>query len=287
MKRLSFVIMAAVLFNSCSNSSSQKGKPASAAAYSFRVPILCYHSVGDRIKGRFSVSENEFKKQMRYLYLNGYSVLPLEKLVKFLEAEKSGRRGIFLPRKPVVITFDDNYPDIQRIAWPILRRYNFPAYNFVYTKFMNKARWQFYRSYHEAGMGFGCHTITHCNLTVRRKGESPQRYRKRVLHELERSRFLISAGLRTDVEFLAYPYGECNQTVVRLARIAGFRAMFSALGGYVTEKSSLDRLPRFTVFRDFDMKMFKLIVSGGWNRKIGGYHAGKQGFRMRDYNFDY
>lgn len=288
MKRLLLLLPVLLLSGGCRNSSDNAGRvPARSGGYRFRVPVLCYHSVGSRVKGRFSVSEADFRAQMEYLYLNGFTVLPLERLVDFVEAYRSGRRGIFLPRRPVVITFDDNYADIQRIAWPVLRRYGFPAYNFIYVKFMTPSRWSFYRQYLRQGMGFGGHTLTHADLTRLLPGESARSYRRRILHELEHSRQIISDRLRSRIRYLAYPYGVYNRTVIRLTRLAGYRAAFSALGGYVTGKSSLDALPRFTVFRDFDLKTFKLIVNGGWSRALGIYGQGKQDFHMRDYNFDY
>ena len=218
----------------------------------FRIPVLCYHSVTDRETGSFTIPT-----------------------------------GINLPRKPVVITFDDNYPSIPINALPILKMYGFKATNFVYTLFMNPARWKWLAAFAAEGLSFGSHTCTHVDLTRRKPGETVQAYHKRIFPEMRDSRRVISTGMRMPIRYLAYPFGTSTRDVRYLARLAGYSAMFSALGGYVTEKSELDNIPRFTIFRKFNMEMFRLIVSGGWNRGLEEFIQNPDDFRIREYNFDF
>jgi len=61
------------------------------------VPILCYHRFGTRANN-LTVTPQAFEAQMRYLRENGYAVVPMTRLVDFLEGKTA------LPRKSVVIT---------------------------------------------------------------------------------------------------------------------------------------------------------------------------------------
>jgi len=71
------------------------------------------------------IPRDVFEAQMAYL-AKSYVVLDLEQAIGRL------REG-HLPRKAVVVTFDDGYRDNYEIAWPILRKYEIPAMFFVVT----------------------------------------------------------------------------------------------------------------------------------------------------------
>ncbi len=256
--------------------------------YRFRVPILCYHNISDKVNGRFTITPEVFEKHMKYLFTHNYNVIPLEKLVKFLRYLKQKNKGkVFLPRNPIVITFDDNYPSIYKDALPILNKFKFKSVNFIYTKYMTKNNWKIYRKITKSSMVLESHTLNHVNLTKKRNKEDIKAFYKRIYKEIRDSREILMKKLKKNIKYLAYPYGVCNGMVKRFARLAGYSAMFSALGGYVNEKTKLDEIPRFTVFNNFDMKMFKKIVSGNWYGGLKTYKRGKCDFEIRDYNFDF
>ena len=75
------------------------------------VPILCYHRFGNRW-GKLAVTPAAFEAQMEYLARNGYSVISLKQLARFLDGKEA------LPPKSVVITIDDGYRSTYDIAFP-------------------------------------------------------------------------------------------------------------------------------------------------------------------------
>src|SRR5215813_10009273 len=93
------------------------------------VPILCYHRFGSE-EGKMVLSPKVFAQQMEYLQQNGYRVLRLSELASFLRGKRQ------LPAKAVVLTIDDGYNSMYFHAYPILKRYGFPATIFVYTDFI-------------------------------------------------------------------------------------------------------------------------------------------------------
>lgn len=71
------------------------------------------------------VRESEFDSQMRYLAVN-YNCLSLPDAIRSLRKRK-------LPRKSVVVTFDDGYPDNLTVALPVLKTYGIPATVYITT----------------------------------------------------------------------------------------------------------------------------------------------------------
>jgi len=74
------------------------------------------------------VSPALFEKQLEHL-ARFYSPVSADELLAAL----AGRHQ--LPRRAVLVTFDDGYRDFQGVAWPILKRYGIPAVLFVPTAF--------------------------------------------------------------------------------------------------------------------------------------------------------
>ncbi len=227
-------------------------------SYGYKIPVLCYHRVTDTDNSRFTISSKIFAKQMLYLYLNDYIVLSVDELVSFMN-----NGFIDDGKKRIVITFDDDYPQTLINVLPVLKKFGFRITNFIYTKFLDEmSLWGWYRKNNSDLIVFQSHTVNHLDLTVRKPSETLFSYRKRIFSEVKKSKEIIDKQLSTDVCYLAYPYGTSNLEVVKMVRLAGYKAMFSAQGGYVTKKGRLDAIPRLTVFRRFKIKDFVKLVSG-------------------------
>ena len=98
------------------------------------VPVLVYHGIGrtwdtspDR---RFVVSRTHFAEQMRALQDAGFEAIDSADLARFV---RTGDRSA-LPRRPVLITFDDGRTDAMLQATPILHATNLRATMFVTGK---------------------------------------------------------------------------------------------------------------------------------------------------------
>ena len=93
------------------------------------VPVLMYHNVlaDDEATDAYKVSASEFARQMDELDAAGFrTVLPND-----LYLASRGLRP--LPRKPVVITFDDGYLGVRDFAEPVLARHGFRAICYAVT----------------------------------------------------------------------------------------------------------------------------------------------------------
>ena len=97
------------------------------------VLILTYHRFGGRGKPT-RISAREFESHLEYLR-NNHSVLPLAETIDYLE------RGRSIPANTTVITIDDGYADAFDIAFPLLKKFGFPATVYAVTDFLDRKTW--------------------------------------------------------------------------------------------------------------------------------------------------
>ncbi len=98
--------------------------------------VLTYHRV-DEPQARpwldpvlISASVADFEAQMKYLSANYQPVSVFDVLAAF---EKGDQK--ILPKRAVLVTFDDAYYDFEQHAWPVLKQYRIPVTLFVPTAF--------------------------------------------------------------------------------------------------------------------------------------------------------
>ena len=82
------------------------------SAISTRVPILMYHHLAEDVTNDEMVSPEQFEAQIRALSEAGYTGVSFDELQAYV------LRGEPLPKKPVVITFDDGYLSNYTLAYP-------------------------------------------------------------------------------------------------------------------------------------------------------------------------
>jgi len=177
------------------------------------VPILCYHRFGTKTS-KLNVTPAAFEQQMEWLARNGYTVVTLARLARFLDGKEA------LPAKSVAITIDDGYRSSYEIAYPILRKYGFPATVFLYTDFVGASdamSWAQMKDMTSSGLvTIQPHSKSHANLTQRLPNETDARYRDRIRREVDTPVTVIKERLSAPSFTFAYPYGDVNEYVVDL-----------------------------------------------------------------------
>jgi len=188
------------------------------------VPVLCYHNLDVQSKGRMVLAVKAFEEQMRYLKREGYRVINLGEFLEFASQRRQ------LPRKTVVLTFDDGYRSFRQHAYPILKELGFTATLFVYTDYVGAGRnaltWQELRELQAEGLEVHAHSKTHGDLR-RSPGEADAAYARRLQAELEQPLALFTRHLGRTSQVVAYPYGKWDDEVVRKAKEYGYIAGFS------------------------------------------------------------
>jgi peptidoglycan/xylan/chitin deacetylase (PgdA/CDA1 family)/nucleoid-associated protein YgaU len=187
------------------------------------VPVLVYHNISAQEKGRLSIAARNFEAQMRQLHDEGFQTVSLADFLAFT----AGRRQ--LPRRSVLLTFDDGYKSFVQYARPTLKDYGFGATLFVYSDFIGAGSglsWQDLRALSEQGYDVQAHSKSHANLR-RKDGESEAVYAKRIEAELGYPLTLFKKYLGRSSESLAYPYGEVDDELLGYIAKYGYTAAFT------------------------------------------------------------
>jgi peptidoglycan/xylan/chitin deacetylase (PgdA/CDA1 family) len=188
------------------------------------VPILVYHNIAAQAKGRMIISARSFAEQMRYLKSQGYRVVALKDFVDFISLKKQ------LPKKSVVVSFDDGYRSFLQFAYPVLKELGFTATLFVYTDFIgagsNAISWADLKKLKDEGFEIHSHSKTHADLR-RGKGETTEEYTRRINRELAEPKEMFQKHLAHSTDVIAYPYGRQDDGVVERARQQGYGVGFT------------------------------------------------------------
>lgn len=218
------------------------------------IPILCYHRFGSE-EGKMVLSPAAFAQQMEYLQRNGYRVLRLSDLYAFLGGTRQ------LPARAVVLTIDDGYNSMYHQAYPILKRYGFPATVFVYTDFIgarDALTWDQMKEMVASGLiDVQAHSKTHTNLTLRQPGEADNRYRERLGTEAATPQEIIQRKLHVNVSSYAYPYGDANGIMIEQLAKSNYRMALTVDPGGNPFFTPPLLLRRTMILGDQDLETFK------------------------------
>ena len=189
------------------------------------IPILTYHNFTTEEGESYKINITNFEKQMENLAFHNYSVISLSELF-------TGLRVGQLPLKPVVITIDDGFRSTFTLAYPVLKKYNFPATLFLYTDFIeknsNSLSWEEIREMTKNNIEIGSHTLSHCNLLKYQENENYETYLNRIRREIILSKEILESKMGGKVKFFAYPYGVYSPIIKDIVIQAGYEVILNA-----------------------------------------------------------
>ncbi|NBM17198.1 polysaccharide deacetylase family protein [Streptomyces sp. GC420] len=230
------------------------------------VPILMYHAVGHapaKAAYGLSVSPGAFAGQMELLGERGFTPLTTTDLAA------AWRSGGTLPRRPVLITFDDGYEGVHRHALPVLAKHGFPATVFVTTGWLRgpyetggaldtMLDWEQVRELAATGTEIGGHSHTHPQLDQLAPAD--------LSSEVGRCREIVAEQLGREPASFAYPFGYSDRRVRQAVRSAGYAQALAVGNAQARRRQGPYALERVTVRRSTGMDEFERLVEG---RAIG------------------
>ncbi len=219
------------------------------------VPIMMYHNVQQSTHYvPNTVSPQNFADHMAFLKKNNFKVLSLDELVNIIQSGKP------LPRKSAVITFDDGYEDNYIYAYPILKKYNFPAIIFVPSDQVDTKGFlttDQIKEMMQHGIAIGSHTRTQAYLP----NESYESQKDQIFE----SKRIIEEKFSQPVQYIAYPTGGFSEQIKALVKEAGYKGACTTNRGFDKSDKDVYELNRIR-FGDRDIHDYNLWA------KLSGYY---------------
>ncbi len=227
------------------------------------IPVLIYHQIlpGDEEPGETRISLVKFKEQMKYLYEKGYTTISIDELIRFM---KTGLASA----KPIVITFDDGWKSVME-AIPVLKQYHFKATFFIFPgtgigyPHMN---WSDITALAEDPyFQIESHSLTHpwdegSNLVTWREGKPIGKDATDAKLELRGSKEILEKALHKEVRYFAWPMGWYDETLIEMARDAGYEALLTVEEGDNKPGGDIFRINRILVDGACDMTIFRQML---------------------------
>ena len=219
--------------------------------------VLCYHIVETPAAPRMHITRDVFRQHLRYLEMTGYNVIPLAHLYEYVKGKRAS-----LPKNAIVITIDDGWASTYTEIFPEMQKRKFPFTVFIYPKIIgqtsNALTWKQIKEMSDAGVDIQSHSLSHPFLTRRRhRSMGDTQYAEWIQRELKESKRLLEKNTGKKVHYLAYPYGDYDESLVEQVDKAGYLAALTCDFGLVKKGSDPLRMKRFVIDDRMDFAEFR------------------------------
>ena len=202
-----------------------------------RIPILMYHSISDDDpNNNLLVPPSMFEEQMAWLEANEFTAMDLDEALESMETGK-------VPKRPVVITFDDGYSDNYTSAFPTLKNHGLKATFFVITDGVDDGYYMssdMLKEMQAAGMSIQNHTANHLELD--------KLSREDAYDSIKRGQDFLRNNIGSDANYLCYPVGKYNDETIEIEKELGIKAATTTQGGISSMGDGLYQLKRVRIY---------------------------------------
>lgn len=231
------------------------------------IRVLTYHRFGPSLRDPFCVSAPYFAKHIAWLAAKQLAV-SLTDVEAYIRGQKVLKRG------SVLVTIDDGFRSVAKLALPILKDHGVPAVAFVTSGNIGRRalemnlqgetpeedylNWDELNLLLENGIAIGSHAHTHRSMGRISQSEAKV--------EALRSKEILEHHLKTQITSFAYPFGtrsDFNASIADTLRQCGYRSAFTSQHGIIRPGMDAWVLPRIKIEGGEGPWMFPLIAGGG------------------------
>ncbi len=221
--------------------------------YRNEVVALMYHAFRPHPTAGDVISPANLAAQFRLMRQDGFHPITLARFEAFVRGRAS------VPPNAVLLTFDNGYRSFYQVAYPLLRRYHYPAVLFAIVRWLSPGgappgihplTWAQVRAMAQsglvdvqsqtwnlhAGVAVGPGRVEAADIgrawSPAGGRETLAQYEARVGADLLRARQTLQRRLGAPVQAFAYPFGDYRPRLIRLLHQAGYRYLFAAKLGW-------------------------------------------------------
>lgn len=220
-----------------------------------RIPVITYHNVvtnkqkrkAPYKKSSLAISKSKFNRQMKWLKKKKYRTINCEELYLWHEGK------IQLPKKSVLITFDDGLDGVIKNALPVLRKYKLKGTFFVIGDAVHNG-WPGYMS---EGLMWWAQS-SYPNLEMQ-----SHTYNLHYYYGDDDSYRMVMRDAATEdqlyrFQFHAYPYGRYTAKMVQAYKDSGIKMAFTyGHNMYATRSQDLYAIERIKINAGMSFSRFK------------------------------
>lgn len=210
------------------------------------LPIIMYHSVlkDNSVSPKYTVTPRQLECDLKYLKENGYEAITVSDLIDYTKGSKK------LPKKPVMLTFDDGYYNNLYYAYPLVEKYGMKMVVSVVGKFTDDfsetddsnpnyshLTWaQIDEMQKSETVEIQNHTYNLHSLSPRMgcqklNGESAKEYEKLLSDDLTKLQQKLKEKTGIAPNAFTYPFGSVSRESLDIIKKLGFKASFSCNEG--------------------------------------------------------
>jgi len=245
------------------------------------ITVITYHDISiDNHNNPYTVDRSEFVAQMDYLTKNDYHPISLA----YLDQVKAGKAK--LPKKPVLLTFDDGLKSYYEFVAPLLSIYKYPSLLSIVTGWLDGKNtppeyaelllnWKQVQELsksplievisHSHNLHSGIQSNPQGNTEAasiarqyfpdKQVYESEALFYRRISLDLKMSANRIKQKLNYFPKAIAWPYGDYNPIVTEIAEKQGFNYQLTLNDG-PTHLSKLPIINRLIIFNNTSIDDF-------------------------------
>ena len=205
-----------------------------------RLPVIMYHSVSESEEGRYVIPKYKLEEDFKYLSEKGYEAVTARDLAEALKENKP------LPKKPVIITFDDGYYNNFKYALPLIEKYKLKAVISVIGKCIER-----YDETEDRAVSYACLNSEDINSlistgrieianhsydmhrqgvrkgTMRIKGEDSEKYKEAFCTDARSCYDCVYQNTGVKMKSYTYPYGQITGESVEYLDEMGYDVYFT------------------------------------------------------------
>lgn len=227
---------------------SQRTTPASTSVkQKKKIPIIMYHSLLKDVKmhNNYVISPERLKEDLVYLKKHGYTTVLMEDLIDYVN------QGAPLPKKPILLTFDDGYYNNYFYAYPLLKKYESKAVisiigkqTDIYSKSQEKnpyythLTWKQIQKMTASGLveienhSYNLHKNGKGRKGITQKrGENYKSYKKFLKRDLMKLQNKLQSATGVWPTTFTYPFGAASENSKKAIKQLGFQATLGCAEG--------------------------------------------------------
>jgi peptidoglycan/xylan/chitin deacetylase (PgdA/CDA1 family) len=226
----------------------------------YTLPIIMYHSTFNSDTGKYRITPAQLQKDLIFIKEQGFTTIMLRDVIAYKE------KGRPLPKKPIMLTFDDGYTNNYLYAFPLLKKYNMKCVMSVVGALIDAnykdgvknethshVTYEQIREMNDSGLveiqnhSYNLHRLKGRYGLKKNKGEDSASYEKMLKTDLTKLQNNLKEKTGIKCTALTFPFGGYSRETFKVMKEMGLKAGLSCNEGInkITRDSSLFCLHRY------------------------------------------